>query len=281
MPSPQAAAQLACLLILLVAVNWPMQADNGRMFEREERIVRRIMDGQFDEARQLLADTEDRHPNRGTLFYRVATAFMDRGQATDAAEYFGRALALNPKEPWLHFNLAQSLVRSGHPAEAISHFAVARAAAIDPVGVTYGLAKAYAGTGQRDMADAALASLAGAGISDTNSLLEMGSAAVQLKDLALAARFFQQAVERAPESAPAREHLGVALGMEGRNAEAAAHFEAAVRLDPSRPTAHFHLAVAYAQLGRFREARAQAEEALRLNPADEAAQALLARLPGL
>jgi Flp pilus assembly protein TadD len=69
--------------------------------------------------------------------------------------------------------------------------------------------------------------------------------------------------------------------MEGRNAEAAAHFEAAVRLDPSRPTAHFHLAVAYAQLGRFREARAQAEEALRLNPADEAAQALLARLPGL
>jgi hypothetical protein len=54
----------------------------------------------------------------------------------------------------------------------------------------------------------------------------------------------------------------VALGMDGKNAEAAAQFEAAVSLDPSSATAHFHLAVAYAQLGRF-AARLEPRQAIR------------------
>ncbi len=275
---PMAAAMVA-LLVLFAAVNWPMQADNGRMFEREERIVRMVMDGQVDEAKQLLADTEARHPNRGELFYRVAGAFMDRGQPAEAAEYFGRALALNPKEPWIHFNLAQALLGSGRFSDAISHFEVAHTAAIDPVGVTYGMARAYAGAGQREQADAMLASLAGAGVADGDTLLKMGMAAIELRNIPLAEQFFRQAVERAPQLAPAREHLGVVLGMQGRNAEAAVQFEQAVSLDPSSATAHFHLAVAYAQLGRFAEARTHAEDAVRLNPADGASRALLERLP--
>ncbi|MGE5360213.1 MAG: tetratricopeptide repeat protein, partial [Bacteroidales bacterium] len=138
----------------------------------------------------------------------------------------------------------------------------------------------YADTGQRDTADAMLASLANGAVTDAKALIDMGMAAAQLEDLPLAERFFREAVEREPQVATAREHLGVVLGMQGRSADAAAQFEAAVRLDPSRGTAHFHLAVAYAQLGRFREARAHAEDAARLNPRDGAAQALLARLPG-
>jgi len=272
------AATLAVLLVLFVAVNWPMQADNGRMFEREERIVRMILDGQVDEARQLLADTEPRHPNKGELYYRVAAAFMDRGQPAEAAEYFGRALALNPKEPWIHFNLAQALLGTGRFSEAMPHFEVARAAAIEPVSVAYGLARAYAGTGQRDQADAILTSLAGAGVIDAATLLKMGMTAIELQDGPLAERFFREAVDRAPQLATAREHLGVVLGMQGSNAEAAVQFEQAVGLDPSSASAHFHLAVAYAQLGRFAEARKHAEESVRLNPADGAARALLQRL---
>jgi tetratricopeptide (TPR) repeat protein len=279
-PPRRIVGALAALLVLFAAVNWPLQADNGRMFEREERIVRLVMDGQVDEAKQLLADTEARHPNRGELFYRVATAFLDRGQPGEAAEYFGRALALNPKEPWIHFNLAQALLRSGRPSDAIPHFEIAHAAAIDPVGVTYGLARAYAGAGRREQADATLASLASAGVADGDALLNMGMAAIELQDLPLAERFFREAVQRAPQSATAREHLGVVLGMQGRNTEAAAQFEQAVGLDPSSATAHFHLAVAYAQLGRFAEARTHAEDAVRLNPADAAARALLQRLAG-
>ena len=49
---------------LAVALNWPIRVDDGRMFEREERIVRYITDGQFDEGRQLLAKTEPAHANR-------------------------------------------------------------------------------------------------------------------------------------------------------------------------------------------------------------------------
>ncbi|MGE5360922.1 MAG: tetratricopeptide repeat protein, partial [Bacteroidales bacterium] len=137
--SRQAAGPVAALVVLFTAVNWPIQADNGRMFEREERIVRLVMDGQAADATQLLADTESQHPNRGQLYYRVAVAFLDRGQAAEAAEYFGRALALNPNEPWIHFSLARALVRSGRSSEAIPHLQVARAGGIDPAGVTYAL----------------------------------------------------------------------------------------------------------------------------------------------
>jgi len=278
--SRRAAGALGALLVLAVAVNWPMQADNGRMFEREERIVRMIMDGQVDEATQLLADTEPRHPNKGELYYRVAAAFMDRGQPAEAAEYFGRALALNPKEPWIHFNLAQALLGAGRSSEAIAHLEVAQAARIDRVGVTYGLARAYGEAGQRDQADAKLASLAGTGVNDANTLLKMGMTAIELQDVPLAETFFLEAVERAPQLATGREHLGVVLGMQGRNVEAAAQFEQAIGFDPSSATAHFHLAVAYAQLGRFAQARRHAEDAVRLNPADAAARALLQRLAG-
>ncbi len=273
------AGVLAGLAILFVAANWPMQADNGRMFEREERIVRLVTDGEVIEAKRMLADTEPGQPNRAPLLYRVAGAFRDRGDARDAAEYFGRALALNPNEPWIHLNLAQSLVAAGRPAEAISHFETARAAAIDNVNATFGLARAYAGLGQREQADATLASLVTSENTESKTLLEMGLTAVEIRDLPLAERFFQGAVRRTPGLAAGHEYLGVVFGMQGKDMDAAAQFEQAVAIDQSRPTAHFHLAVAYAQLGRFAEARAQAEDAVRLAPADDAARALLQRLP--
>jgi tetratricopeptide (TPR) repeat protein len=276
----QIAGVLAALVVLFGAVNWPMQADNGRMFEREERIVRLVTDGEADEAKRLLADTEPDHPNRAALLYRVAGAFRDRGGARDAAEYFARALALNPNEPWIHLNLAQSLLAAGRPSEAIPHFETARAAAIDPVNATYGLAKAYANTEQRERADTTLASVTIVETTESKILLEMGLTAVGLRDLPLAERFFREAVRRTPGLATGHEHLGVVFGMQGRDVEAAAQFEQALAIDQSRPTAHFHLAVAYAQLGRFAEARVQAENAARLNPADDAARALLQRLPG-
>jgi tetratricopeptide (TPR) repeat protein len=148
------------------------------------------------------------------------------------------------------------------------------------LGVTYGLARAYVGAGQREQADTTLASLATAAVSSAETLFKMGLRAVEIRDLPLAERIFRVAVQRSPGLATAHEHLGVVFGMEGKDADAAGQFEQAVGLDPSSATAHFHLAVAYAQLQRFAEARAHAEEAVRLNPADGAARGLLRRLTG-
>jgi tetratricopeptide (TPR) repeat protein len=273
-----AAPAVAGLLVLFVFVNWPIRADTGRMFEREERMVQLIMDRRFAEGKRLLAATEAQHPNPAVMFYRVGLAFTDRGEPNDAALYLGRALALNPTEPWIRFNLAEALVKAGRPTEAIPHLEAVRAAGIEPVSTAYDLAAAYRATGQTARAREALASIQVTPKTDAAMLVQLGAAAMRLDDLPLAERFLREAVVRAPGLAAAHEHLGVALGMQHKAGEAVVAFETAVGLEPSSASACFHLAVALAEVGRFADARQAAERAVRLRPDDGAARALLQSL---
>jgi len=270
---------LVGLAALFVAANWPMRADSGRHFQREERVLQLIMDRHFAEARRLLDGAGDGHPNPAAMYYRVGLAFKDRGELADAAVALQRAAAVNPDEGWIRFHLAEALVRTGRTADAIPHLEAARAGGVNPIAVGYQLASAYRSTGQIRRATDVLASTPLGEDVQPGVLLQFGASATEIGDLPLAERFLREAVRRAPESGVAHEHLGVVLGRQRRGPDALAAFETAVRLDPARASAHFHLAVALADAGRPDAARAEAEEALRLRPNDGAARALLERLP--
>jgi tetratricopeptide (TPR) repeat protein len=269
---------LAGLAALFAFANWPMRADSGRHFQREERILQLIMDRHFDEARRLLDGAGDGHPNPAAMYYRVGLAFKDRGEFADAAVALERAAAVNPDEGWIRFHLAEALVRTGRAADAIPHLEAARARGINPIAVAYQLASLYRSSGQARRASEVLASTPLGGDAQPNVLLQFGASATENGDLPLAERFLRDAVRRAPALAVAHEQLGVVLGRQRRGPEALAAFDTAVRLDPSRASAHFHLAVALAEAGRIDAARAAAEQALRLRPDDGAARALLAQL---
>jgi Flp pilus assembly protein TadD len=85
-------------------------------------------------------------------------------------------------------------------------------------------------------------------------------------------------VARAPQSAEARERLGLALALQGHRSDALAELGEACRLDPGRASAHLNLAVVLAQEGRLADARVHAREALRLQPDYPQARGLLAEL---
>jgi tetratricopeptide (TPR) repeat protein len=70
-----------------------------------------------------------------------------------------------------------------------------------------------------------------------------------------------------PDSAPAHNNLGTALGRAGRQDEAAAEFSRALALDPDYAEAHNNLATALVRRGRLDEAVAEYREALRAQPA--------------
>jgi tetratricopeptide (TPR) repeat protein len=269
---------LAALLALTAFANWPLLADNGRHFQREERILQLIMDRHVDDARRLLEGAGTGHPNAAAMYYRVGLAFKDRGEFADAAAALERAAAANPDEGWIRFHLAEALVRSGRPAEAIPHLEIARAKGINPVAVAYQLAGLYRSAGQGQRASEVLAATPLPDDLQPSVIVQFGDAAAETGDLALAERFLREAVRRAPALAMAHEHLGVILGRQRRSADALAAFETAVRLDPSRGSAHFHLAVALADAGRLDAARAEVEQALRLRPDDRAARALWEQL---
>ena len=222
----------AAVVLLMVMVNWPLQADDGRMYERGERIVQLMDDGQIDQGAKLLADTEPRYPQRGLLLYRVGLVFRQKGDATRAIAYLERALAADAREPRIHLNLGEALVEAGRAGDAITHLEIARTARIEPATVAYDLAGAYHAVGRDEQARAALASIEVTANMDETGLLELGRSALDLQDPVGAERFLAAAVTRTPTLADAQFYLALTLAQQGRFAEARRHAEEALRLKP-------------------------------------------------
>ena len=77
---------------------------------------------------------------------------------------------------------------------------------------------------------------------------------------------FERAVQLSPNDLETRLHLGTALAMLNRNAEAVSHFQAALQIDPDSAQAHFRLAFTLRSLGRMTESNDHYREAIRLDP---------------
>lgn len=109
-----------------------------------------------------------------------------------------------------------------------------------------------------------LAVLAVAAQADT--LLERGLALLADRKPGSAQTTLQKAVEQDPESAPARNALGVALSRAGRWSEAVVEFQNAVRIAPKHAEAQFNLGIALAAQRRHAEAAVAFGAVLGLNP---------------
>lgn len=258
----------------------PLEPDTGRQYERTERIVQLVAAGQDTEATALLAVTEARHPQRGLLFYRAGRAWQDRGDHARAAALFERALEADPGQADIRLGLGESLLALSRPADAVPHLEAARKAGVEPYGASLDLARAFQMLGRGDDFLRAVQDALGEGEAREADILALGAEVLQHGDVARSELVARKAVARWPASAAARELLGVALMLEGREVEGRVALGDAVRLDPSSATARYHLALALAQAGRVAEAARLAEDALRLQPDYPEARLLLERLGG-
>jgi len=77
---------------------------------------------------------------------------------------------------------------------------------------------------------------------------------------------FREAIRIRPEFARAHNNLGQALGLSGRLEEAIGYFQEALRIDPTYAKAHYNLCYTHAELGRLEEALRHCDAALRLKP---------------
>ena len=276
-------AAAAGLLALFVFVNWPMPIDDGRLRQSEEVVIRLITDGRFADAEARIAAAESVHPRRDTLLYRVALAFREGNESQRALKYLQRALDATPASEGtqaasIEFDLGETMLQVGQPAEAIRHLEAARRSGVRPTTSAYDLAEAYRLTGQREPARATLAPLLGAADANGEGLMQMAEMALVLEDPPLADAFARRALQQNPAAARAHELLGSALVLQGKLKEGIAELERAVQLDPNSPGAYFHLGLSYAQAQNTAAARVALERALALNPAYEDARILLAQL---
>ena len=222
-----------------------------------------------------IREAEDRYREAISLDPSLAEAHLNLGliavadQLIPAAlDHFRRAAKLAPNFAEAHRNLAKTLAAVGRVADAEQHFN--RAVALEPRSARVRLDYADFLSKRGDPSAARREYLVAAELMPDNPepLFKIGVLDLQLRDTVDAEARFRAVVERAPNHAPALNHLAFLLAGQGtkEREEAAGLLRKAVKLDPGNAEYHNNLGVILVRLGNRREALQTLEEAVRLKP---------------
>jgi Tfp pilus assembly protein PilF len=268
----------SAFLIFAVLANWRWGLDDGRAGARTEMAVASIEAGDDARAEQLIALAAEDHPTPGLLHYLTARAWHARGALDRAIAAYQRALAADPNQPEIAFNLGEALIANGAIREAAPHLRLACNRGIRPDRCPAVLVKALADSGAPDEAARWLATYDPPRDLTASALTSLGSLALSVRQLDRAAAWLRAALAQAPNDAAALEQYGLVLMLKERPKEAVTAFERATQLDPASASAAYNLAVAHLGFDDRAAARRWLDEALRRQPNYEAAQRLRAQL---
>lgn len=196
--------------------------------------------GELGEAERLYRRLLEAAPASVAARHMLGVLRAQSGDAEEALELIGAALALKPDAPDMLFNYANVLKRTGRLDEALT--AYARALSIKP---DYTAAR---------MARAEVLNLKG------NSLCDAGQPAQAL-------RCFEQALADAPHYPDPLNNRAAALGSLGRFEEALCDLDAALILKPDYVEAHFNRGNMLRDLLRLEEAKQSFDRAIAIDPA--------------
>jgi Tfp pilus assembly protein PilF/4-amino-4-deoxy-L-arabinose transferase-like glycosyltransferase len=267
-------------LVFAVLANWRWGLDDGRAGARTEMAVASIEAGDDARAEQLIALAAADHPTPGLLHYLTARAWHARGALDRAIAAYQRALAADPDQPEIAFNLGEALIANGALREATPHLRLACNRGIRPDRCPALLVKALADSGAADEAARWLAAYQPPRDLTASALSSLGSLALSVRQLDRAESWLRAALAQAPDDAAALEQYGLVLMLQERPKDAVTAFERATRLDPASASAAYNLAVAHLGIDDRAAALRWLDEALRRQPTYEAAQRLRAQVAG-
>jgi len=197
---------------------------------------------QLDIYRKKMAATEKRDLSL-TKSSEGAQA-LKAGDASRAAELYREAIAADPDNAVLRYNLALALDRSGALSE--ERAVLEKTLALNP--------------------------------NSPEAENQLGVLAAKSGELAMAEEHFRRALKITPHFADASINLGTLLGQQGKDHEAEQQFRDALASNPRSVQGWTNLAATLASEARYTEARESAQNAIRIDPTDESARQLLAML---
>ncbi len=164
-------------------------------------------------------------------FNDEANQYLAAGNAKAAAESYGKALQLNPRDAKLRYNLSLALDRMGDFTAERKE--LEKTVELDP----------NIGAAQN----------------------QLGLLALRSGQQAEAELRFKKTLAIDPKFAEAQSNLGVLYSQQGKNAEGAAVFQQAIKNDPKYTKAYINFGLLLAQQGAFSEAEQQFRTAITID----------------
>jgi tetratricopeptide (TPR) repeat protein len=222
----------------------------------------------FERAVATLAAQGGGEAKHAPLFNNLGNVLRDVGRGGDAVDTYRRGIALDPRLPELHANLANELHAQKDFAAAAASFEQAVALAPANHNFALSLANAYAAAGAHDAAVARLQVLLQQAPNHADAHGALGRVLTAAGRLDEAIASFRAAVASDPASCPARLNLAAALVVGGQM-EAAVEMLAALAIErPDDPAVQWDLAVALHGLNRPAPALAALARLIKLRPRD-------------
>ncbi|MDK1117269.1 MAG: tetratricopeptide repeat protein [Anaerolineae bacterium] len=260
-----------------------------------------LANGDFGTVIDDLISALEQDPTNQEIALDLAKAYYTNGDFDQADDAIQDALAINPDEAWVQESAGWHYLEMEDYEKAITHFEMAIAKGGDESSAKQGLAGAYQGLGQSDIAIEILEdSLNGYGEDDPFvyenlglQYLEMGEykkaedafrTALEIEpeffsswwnlaevykfqdDLPGAISIIEEGLEENPDSHELNESLGWMYLDNGENNQAIGAFERAIELDPDLSMPYAILADLYYEMGQTDRAFTFLEDALQKFP---------------
>ncbi len=197
----------------------------------------------------------------------------DGGRLDEAAEYYERAIALDPACAPAMNNLGNLKRRQNNADAAVAWLERAAAAAPADATIQNNLAVALQSAGQRDEAIRRYRTALALDPDFASALAGLGTLLAEDGENDEAIRLLGQALDREPGMADLRANLANALAALGRHEDALEHWRRLVAERPDSARYRIKLGGVLRQLGRFEEARQAYAETLTRHPDNAAALA--------
>jgi tetratricopeptide (TPR) repeat protein len=186
-------------------------------------------------------------------------------QFADAADYFRKAITLQPQMAMSHYGLGASLKAQNRLAEAADCFREALRIQPEMAEVRFELASVLYSLGRLDEAKDNLQQAARIK-PNPRAYHHLGNICSAQGLLSEAVTYYQHALKLGPGDADTHNKLGFTLYSLGRLEEAVENYRQALRLKPDFVGAHNNLGIVLTVQGRIDEAISCFQEALRIEP---------------
>lgn len=246
--------------------------------DRAGRALVRISLDKLREARQDIEVLKQEAPNDYLTPYAEGLLFLRQSKPAEAQAAFEASERLNDRFPLTQYQLGLAHLAQNHPAQAEQHLSRFLQAAPSSLGGVELMALTK--FRQRDFAKvkSLLAPVLKARPTDDLALRLMGEAEIGLGNSQSGIEYLQRAVQLDPQSAEARQGLGLQLLAQGETAPGLAELEAAARLDRGSVQPDIWITLTHIRTGQFEKALAAIERIKTQTPDSEIADSLLGML---